>query len=118
MHSRADCGVSSARRPLSWFWARAASLSFACGDEIASDDSQRRDAGKLVVQMKDGNRETFCAGDAFHIPPGHDAFVEGDEEVWIIAPRGTIHCSQRGLLTHVDSPSSQVEFIEFDHKNS
>jgi uncharacterized cupin superfamily protein len=38
-------------------------------------------AGKLVVQMKGGNRETFCAGDAFHIPPGHDAFVEGDEEV-------------------------------------
>lgn len=31
--------------------------------------------------MQDGNRDVFVAGDAFHIPPNHDAFVEGDEEV-------------------------------------
>ncbi|KSU78651.1 cupin domain-containing protein [Pseudarthrobacter enclensis] len=36
-------------------------------------------AGTLTVQMEDGSRTTVSAGHAYAIPPGHDAWVEGDE---------------------------------------
>lgn len=34
-------------------------------------------AGTLTVQMADGNQMTINAGDAYSIPAGHDAWVEG-----------------------------------------
>ena len=37
-------------------------------------------AGTMVAEMADGRRLEIRAGDAFRIPPGHDAFVEGGEE--------------------------------------
>lgn len=52
------------------------------GDSVGTTAAGAAAAGKLVVEMKEGgNREVFVAGDAFHIPPNHDAYVEGDEEV-------------------------------------
>jgi quercetin dioxygenase-like cupin family protein len=36
-------------------------------------------AGTITVQMEDGTRTTIHPGDAYAIPPGHDAWVEGDE---------------------------------------
>jgi hypothetical protein len=42
-------------------------------------------AGKLVVRMVESNAETRIGpGDFFEIPPGHDAFVDGDERVELI----------------------------------
>ena len=38
-------------------------------------------SGRLHVQMDDGTELEIRAGDAFEIPPGHDAWVVGDE-VW------------------------------------
>jgi class 3 adenylate cyclase len=38
-------------------------------------------SGQLHVQMDDGTELQIGAGDAFEIPPGHDAWVVGDE-VW------------------------------------
>lgn len=38
-------------------------------------------SGQLTVEMEGGSRETLNAGDVAVIPPGHDAWVEGDEEV-------------------------------------
>ncbi|MEV7134205.1 cupin domain-containing protein [Arthrobacter sp. NPDC093128] len=35
--------------------------------------------GTLTVEMEDGTRTTLRAGDAYAIPAGHDAWVEGDE---------------------------------------
>lgn len=35
--------------------------------------------GRLRVRMNDGTTVEFGAGDAFHIPPGHDAEVVGNE---------------------------------------
>ena len=35
--------------------------------------------GELVVRMDSGEELRISAGDAFHIPPGHDAWVEGQE---------------------------------------
>ena len=36
-------------------------------------------AGTLTVEMDDGTRETLSKGDVAVIPPGHDAWTEGDE---------------------------------------
>jgi len=36
-------------------------------------------AGKLIVRTNDGTQKTISAGDAYTIPPGHDAWVDGNE---------------------------------------
>jgi uncharacterized cupin superfamily protein len=36
-------------------------------------------SGMLAVQMDDGNKETFNRNDVFIVPPGHDAWCEGNE---------------------------------------
>jgi quercetin dioxygenase-like cupin family protein len=36
-------------------------------------------AGTLTVRMEDGTRTTITPGNAYTIPAGHDAWVEGDE---------------------------------------
>jgi quercetin dioxygenase-like cupin family protein len=36
-------------------------------------------SGKLTVQLDDGTQMTISAGQFYTIPPGHDAWVEGDE---------------------------------------
>ena len=39
-----------------------------------------RDFGCLGVAHEDGSQVTLSAGDAYRIAPGHDAWVDGDEE--------------------------------------
>ena len=42
-------------------------------------------AGQLVVRMIETNAESRIGpGDFFEIPPGHDAYVEGDERVELV----------------------------------
>jgi quercetin dioxygenase-like cupin family protein len=36
-------------------------------------------AGRIRVRLEDGTEKTISAGDSYTIPPGHDAWVEGDE---------------------------------------
>ena len=36
-------------------------------------------SGRITVQLKDGSKQTISAGDSYAIPPGHDAWVEGNE---------------------------------------
>lgn len=36
-------------------------------------------SGNLTVRMKDGTQKTFGPGVSYTIPPGHDAWVEGDQ---------------------------------------
>ena len=36
-------------------------------------------SGKIRVSMADGTEKTISAGESYTIPPGHDAWVEGDE---------------------------------------
>ena len=38
-------------------------------------------SGRLHVRMDDGTEEEFGPGDAYVIPPGHDAWVVGEEPV-------------------------------------
>jgi len=36
-------------------------------------------SGRLTVRMKDGTQKSIVAGESYTIPPGHDAWVEGNE---------------------------------------
>ena len=36
-------------------------------------------SGRVRAVMDDGSEEEFGPGDVYHIPPGHDAWVVGDE---------------------------------------
>ena len=36
-------------------------------------------SGRLTVRLKDGTQKTIAPGDSYTIPPGHDAWVEGNE---------------------------------------
>jgi len=36
-------------------------------------------SGSMTVHMDDGSEQTYGPGDTFHMPPGHDAWTEGDE---------------------------------------
>jgi uncharacterized cupin superfamily protein len=35
--------------------------------------------GRLTVRMQDGTEQSISAGESYTIPPGHDAWVEGDK---------------------------------------
>lgn len=41
-------------------------------------------SGRLVVRMNDGHEQEFRAGDVWIIPPGHEAWVLGDETVVVL----------------------------------
>ena len=36
-------------------------------------------SGRITVRMKDGTEKTIAAGESYTIPPGHDAWVEGNQ---------------------------------------
>lgn len=36
-------------------------------------------SGRIRVRMSDGTEKTISAGESYTIPPGHDAWVEGNE---------------------------------------
>ena len=35
--------------------------------------------GRMALRMDDGTEQEFGPGDAFHMPPGHDAWIVGDQ---------------------------------------
>jgi hypothetical protein len=45
-------------------------------------------SGKMIVKMDDGTEYTLNAGDAATIPPGHDAWIVGDEKCVFIDFQG------------------------------
>src|SRR3972149_8156784 len=36
-------------------------------------------SGRLIVRLEDGTQKSIVAGDSYTIPPGHDAWVDGNE---------------------------------------
>jgi mannose-6-phosphate isomerase-like protein (cupin superfamily) len=36
-------------------------------------------SGRITVRMDDGSQKTIQPGESYTIPPGHDAWVEGNE---------------------------------------
>ncbi len=47
-------------------------------------------AGRFQVQMDDGEMAEFGPGDVFDVPPGHDAWVVGDDPVVILDVFGNV----------------------------
>jgi hypothetical protein len=45
-------------------------------------------SGRLGVRLDDGSEVEYGPGDAYNIPPGHDAWVIGDEPVVSVDFRG------------------------------
>ena len=37
-------------------------------------------SGSMIVRMDDGTQKTIKAGESYAIPPGHDAWVDGNED--------------------------------------
>jgi hypothetical protein len=37
-------------------------------------------SGRLVIELADGSTQALGPGDVFDVPPGHDAWVEGDAD--------------------------------------
>lgn len=48
-------------------------------------------SGRIHVVMEDGTEEDFGPGDVSLLPPGHDAWVVGDEPVVVIDVSGMIN---------------------------
>jgi class 3 adenylate cyclase len=46
--------------------------------------------GRFAVEMDDGERATFEPGEVFDVPPGHDAWVEGEDEVELYDISGNV----------------------------
>jgi quercetin dioxygenase-like cupin family protein len=51
-------------------------------------------SGRMVVRMEDGSETEVKAGDAIIIPPGHDAWVVGDEPCVTIDVSGMAHYAE------------------------
>jgi quercetin dioxygenase-like cupin family protein len=47
-------------------------------------------SGTLTTRMDDGTERTSKAGDVLNIPPGHDAWVVGDEPVVLLDFQGMV----------------------------
>jgi hypothetical protein len=52
-------------------------------------------SGSMEVVMDDGTRKTLHAGDVAYIPPGHDAWVVGDEPCVMVDFEGMSDYAQR-----------------------
>ena len=52
-------------------------------------------SGKMQIVMDDGTEFVVNAGDAMNIPPGHDAWVLGDEPVVVVDFQGFIDYAKR-----------------------
>ncbi len=53
-------------------------------------------SGRMVVRMDDGTEQEFRAGDVGVIPPGHDAWIVGDEPCVIVDFQGASNYARRG----------------------
>ena len=52
-------------------------------------------SGTLVTRMDDGTERTSKAGDVLNIPPGHDAWVVGNEPVVLVDFQGMVDYAKR-----------------------
>ena len=52
-------------------------------------------SGRMTVKMDDGETEAFGPGDVMIAPPGHDAWVDGDEPCIVIDWQGVADYAKR-----------------------
>lgn len=64
-------------------------------------------SGKMIVRMDDGAEEQLGPGDFFHIAPGHDGWVVGDEACVLLDFAGYEDYAKR--MTQAPSPERTRE---------
>ena len=64
-------------------------------------------SGSMQVQMDDGPALTLTAGDAFDLPPGHDAWVTGDEPCVMVDYSSDATRYARGRSAEAAAPDDQ-----------
>ena len=52
-------------------------------------------SGRMHVRMDDGEEFDFGPGEFAHIPPGHDAWITGDEPCVVVDWQGFTHYAER-----------------------
>jgi hypothetical protein len=53
-------------------------------------------SGTMTTRMNDGTEQTSKAGDVLNIPPGHDAWVVGNEPVVVLDFQGMVDYAKQG----------------------
>ena len=82
-------GITFGRATLEPGWKWSESLKpIAKTKSCEAPHTQYHVSGRLRVRMDDGTEEEFGPGDVSVIPPGHDAWVVGEEPVVIIDVTG------------------------------
>ena len=57
-------------------------------DSCQAEDTGCVLQGRMVVKMDDGSEVEYGPGDAFYMPPGHDAWIVGDKPCVLIDVTG------------------------------
>jgi len=81
----ADIGLATFKP--GWQWSKSVKP-IAKTDSCLAPHFQYHISGTLHVRMDDGTEFDCKAGDISNIPPGHDAWVVGDEDVVIVDFQG------------------------------
>ena len=59
-------------------------------------------SGTMTMRMDDGTEKTSKAGDVVNIPPGHDAWVVGNEAVVFLDFQGMVDYARQGKARGAD----------------
>jgi hypothetical protein len=85
-------GITLGRATLQPGWRWSTAMRSVVDDESCqASHLQYHVSGRLHVVLDDGSEEEFVAGDVSLLPPGHDAWVVGDEPVVTIELSGLVH---------------------------
>ncbi|MEG1121945.1 MAG: cupin domain-containing protein [Citrobacter sp.] len=86
-----------------WRWATSIQ-SIAGTKSCEAPHFQYHVAGVLRIKMDDGSEFDCRPGDLSRIPPGHDAWVVGDESVIIVDFQGMVDWARHKVTDCNDSP--------------
>lgn len=88
-------GISFGRATLEPGWKWSESIKpIAKTKSCEAPHTQYHVSGCLRVKMDDGSEEEFGPGDVSYVPPGHDAWVVGNEPVVVIDITGMARYAQ------------------------
>jgi quercetin dioxygenase-like cupin family protein len=78
-----SCGVHRARFEPGWRWSEHVKP-IAKTDRCEAAHAGYVISGRMKVVMNDGTEDEFGPGDLMIIPPGHDAWVVGDDAMVVV----------------------------------
>ena len=76
-----------------WRWSESVKP-IAKTDSCQAPHTQYHVSGRLHVKMDDGSELEFGPGDVGVVPPGHDAWVVGNDPVVVIDITGLVHYAE------------------------